>query len=106
VPSGTSVTFSAQVAGGDHAAAGTVSFFDGSTSLGNPVNVTGGQASLAISNLAIGTHSITATYSGDSSHLQATSQPCFQAITGVTTVQVVATSGSTTHTLGINLTVQ
>jgi hypothetical protein len=100
------VAFSAQVSGGDHAPSGTVSFFDGTTSLGNSVTLSGGQASLAVSNLAVGTHSITAKYSGDSSHTQSVSQPYFEGITGVATVQIVATSGSATHTLGINLTVQ
>jgi len=106
VASGTLVAFSAQVSGGDHAPSGTVSFFDGTTSLGNSVTLSGGQASLAVSNLAVGTHSITAKYSGDSSHTQSVSQPYFEGITGVATVQIVATSGSATHTLGINLTVQ
>jgi len=106
VASGTSVTLSAVVSGGNHAPSGTVSFFDGTTSLGDGVSLGGGQASLAVSNLAVGTHSITAKYSGDSSHMQSVSQPYFQAITGVTSIQVVATSGSTSHTSDINLTVQ
>ena len=103
---GSPVSSSAHVAGGDHAAGRTVSFFDGTTPLGSATTLSGGQASLAVSKLAVGTHSITATYSGDASHPAAVSQPCFEAITGVATVQVVATSGSTSHTLGIAVTVQ
>ncbi len=106
VASGGSVTFSAQVASGSQTPGGTVTFFDGSTSLGNAVALSGGQASLTVSTLSVGTHSITAKYSGDSNDSQSVSQPYFEAITGATTFQVVATSGNISHTLGIKLTVQ
>jgi hypothetical protein len=43
---------------------GTVTFSDGTTPLGSPA-LSGGAASWAISTLAIGTHNITAAYSGD-----------------------------------------
>jgi hypothetical protein len=43
---------------------GTVAFTDGTTPLGSPA-LSGGIATLAISTLAIGTHNITAAYSGD-----------------------------------------
>ena len=45
-------------------ATGTVSFFDGTTLLGT-APVTGNTASLTVSTLAAGTHTITAVYSGD-----------------------------------------
>jgi hypothetical protein len=83
-----------------------VTFYDGATALGGAATLVNGQASLALNNLPIGTHSITAKYSGDSGHAGSTSQPYFEAITGVATVQVVATSGSTSHTLPISITVQ
>lgn len=53
---------------------GSVSFFDGSstTPLGT-ANLSGGIAQLPISTLAVGTHSITAVYSGDTNFLGATS---------------------------------
>jgi phage tail-like protein len=63
--SGHSVTFSATVT--PAAATGSVQFLDGQTVLGTEP-MTGGAASLAISSLAAGAHSITAAYSGDGIH--------------------------------------
>jgi hypothetical protein len=56
-------------------AGGTVSFVDGLTALGT-APLSGGEASLAISTLATGAHTITAVYSGDASHSGNTS-PAF-----------------------------
>jgi len=62
---GQSVTFTATITG--NAPSGTVAFQDG----GNPINaciavaVTAGQAPCTITGLALGTHAITAVYSGD-----------------------------------------
>ncbi len=106
VASGTSVTFTAQVSGGSGPYTGTVAFFDGPIELGNPVALSDGEAAFSVSNLAIGTHSITARYSGDSKHSGSDSQPMYQAVTGTTTLQVVAASGSLSHTLSVPLTVQ
>jgi len=44
--------------------AGSIVFKDGSTVLGT-VGLTGGSASISLSFLIVGTHSITATYGGD-----------------------------------------
>jgi hypothetical protein len=45
---------------------GTVTLFDGETQIGGPLSLTGGTAAFpSISNLSVGVHSITATYSGD-----------------------------------------
>jgi hypothetical protein len=62
--SGQSVTFTATVTAPSGSPGGSVTFFDGATNLGN-MNLVNGQASLAVSNLALGTHSIYAIYSGD-----------------------------------------
>lgn len=106
VASGTAVNFTAQVAGGDKTATGTIAFYDGTTALGTPAAVANGQASLSASSLAVGTHPITAKYSGDSHHASSTSQVYYQAVTGSTTLQVLASSGSTSHTLTMQLNVQ
>ena len=58
---GTSVTLSAAVPAD---ATGSVEFFDGTSSLGSSA-VASGVAALAVSSFAVGTHSITASYSGD-----------------------------------------
>lgn len=106
VASGSAITFSAQVASGSQTPGGTVTFFDGTTALGNAVALSGGQASLTVNTLSVGTHAITAKYSGDSNFGASASQPYFEAITGATTLQVVATSGTISHTIAIPLTVQ
>ncbi|ABF39110.1 protease-like protein [Candidatus Koribacter versatilis Ellin345] len=106
VAAGASVTFTADVSGGNNGATGSVTFYDGTTALGNAVDVSNGQATLAVNTLTVGTHAITAKYTGDSSHAASVSQPMYQAITGTTTLAVTATSGSTSHVLNLNLTVQ
>jgi ELWxxDGT repeat protein len=66
---GQAVTFTADLTGGlGPAPTGTVDFKEGSTDL-TPGGITlvAGQASFSTSNLAIGSHTITAFYSGDSS---------------------------------------
>ena len=63
---GSTVTFTATVTGTGSTATGTVTFHDGASTLGSATLNTSAQASLAVSNLALGGHSITATYAGDS----------------------------------------
>ena len=74
---GQSVTFTATVS--SSAATGSVEFFDGSTSLG-AAPLSGGTALLLTSALAAGNHSITATYSGDSSYATSTSVALMQTV--------------------------
>src|SRR5206468_2667339 len=64
---GQSVTFTATVT--PNGATGTVTFFDGSTSIGQgPLNTTGGvtSATFSTSSLAVATHTVTGTYNGSS----------------------------------------
>lgn len=79
---GQQITFTASVSSvsGVGAPTGTLSFFDGATSLG-VVSLTGGQAQITISSLAAGTHSITAVYSGDSTFSPSTSPVGSQVVT-------------------------
>jgi hypothetical protein len=65
------INFTATLSPSD--ATGTVEFFDGASSLGPAVPVTAGSASISVSDLSAGSHSITATYSGDSHYTTATS---------------------------------
>jgi len=60
---GGEVTFTAAIT--PSAATGTVTFYDGGTQLGQPQTVNGGQATLTISSLTAGSHTISAVYSGD-----------------------------------------
>jgi hypothetical protein len=61
-------------------ATGTVQWFDGAITLGSPVPVTSGSSSLTISSLGGGSHTLTATYSGDSNFSAATSTPLTQVV--------------------------
>jgi hypothetical protein len=66
---GSPVTLTATVPTG---ATGTVTFYDGTTVIGT-VAVVNGAATLTVTNLAAGSHSITAVYGGDANHTAATS---------------------------------
>jgi hypothetical protein len=65
-----SVTFTASltVTNGIGPPNGTVQFSDGGKILGSPVPVSGAQASFTTSSLALGSHTINASYSGDSQY--------------------------------------
>lgn len=88
---GQTVTFTATVTS-THAGTitGTVTFKNGPTTIGTGA-VTLGKAKLVISNLAVGAHSITASYGGDSTYLGSVSTPLSQTVNQATT-QVVLTS--------------
>src|SRR5262249_37223075 len=63
---GSAVTFTATI--NSATATGSVSFYDGTTLLANQTSITSGVATFSTSILAVGAHTITAVYSGDSSH--------------------------------------
>ncbi|MEI6567921.1 MAG: Ig-like domain-containing protein, partial [Verrucomicrobiota bacterium] len=69
---GSNVTFTATVSPG--AATGTVTFKDGTSTLGTGT-LSGGVATFATSSLALGSHTITAEYAGDSGYLGSTNSP-------------------------------
>jgi streptogramin lyase len=69
---------------------GTVSFKDGSSVLGTGTLNGSGQATLTVSNLVVGAHTITATYGGDSNFVTSTSTPLSQQVgKDVTTTALV-----------------
>lgn len=71
---GTEVTFSVTVrTTGTHPPTGTITFNDDSTAIGTVPLDASGIATLSASNLAVGSHSITAAYSGDSYNRSGTS---------------------------------
>jgi hypothetical protein len=78
-PAGSPVTFTVTVPPG---ATGTVSFYDGTTLLGT-ATISGGKATLTTSALAVGTHSITAVYSGDANYNGTTSAVLSQTVVSV-----------------------
>jgi uncharacterized delta-60 repeat protein len=95
--SGQSVTFTATVTASCDIPTGTVSFYDGSTPLGSGTLSTANgvtTASFTTAALAVGTHSITATYSGDSNDLSSTSAALTQTVNSTATATMAATAAS------------
>jgi hypothetical protein len=85
-----SVTFTAQVPSG---ATGTVTFRDSLTVIGGGArSVNNGQASVTVSNLIGGRHSITGTYSGDGCYSGSVSPPYFQRVNSSPTSLSVSTN--------------
>lgn len=85
---GNQVTLTATVtatAPGGGTPQGTVQFFDGVTPLGTSSLNGVGVATFQISTLSGGTHSLTATYVGNSDYLTSTSAPVSQVVTGAPT---------------------
>jgi Bacterial Ig-like domain (group 3)/FG-GAP-like repeat/FG-GAP repeat len=80
---------------------GTVTFYDGTTALGSPVTLASGAAQMSVSTLAVGTHNLTAQYSGDTNFIPSTSPAIPQVVnqgtssTGVTSSANPAAAGAT-----------
>ncbi|WP_213813889.1 Ig-like domain-containing protein [Glaciihabitans sp. dw_435] len=94
-----STTLTAGVTSG---ATGTVEFFDGSTSLGS-APVSGTTATLTVSKLTAGTHSITAVYSGNTALVPSTSTAASITVTSAPAVRVNSYTGSLSGGLKINV---
>jgi hypothetical protein len=89
---GGSVTFTATVTGPGGTPGGTVTFLDGGTSIGTGTLNAGGVATLSISTLSVATHSITASYGGDTSFNVSTSPVVSQVVNnGTSATALVAT---------------
>jgi pseudomonalisin len=78
---GQAVTLSATITG--LSPSGTVQFMDGSTALGT-ASIIAGVASLQTSTLSVGTHTITALYSGDTNNTASTSANIVQTVSEAT----------------------
>jgi hypothetical protein len=76
---------------------GTVTFKDGATIL-SVAPVSANLATLTSSSLAIGNHSISAVYSGDSNFVGSTATPLLQVVNKATTTITVVSSANSTHT--------
>ncbi|MDX3853666.1 Ig-like domain repeat protein, partial [Streptomyces sp. AK02-01A] len=70
---------------------GTVDFFDGATLLGTSALV-GGVATLSVSTLSVGVHSLTAVYSGDATFSGSTSPVDIQTVTGAGTTTTLTSA--------------
>lgn len=70
---------------------GNVTFFDGGTSLGS-ISLSGGAAQLTLSNLSLGSHSISTKYSGDSNFTASTSTSIAESVTQAATATNVSSN--------------
>ncbi len=78
---------------------GTVTFYDGTTSLGTGT-LSSGTATYSATSLAVGTHSITASYGGDASNSSSTSSAITITITAATAPDfTLAVSGTSAQTV-------
>jgi hypothetical protein len=105
IAQGAPVTFSAAVSA-DHTVTGTVDFSDNGVVLSSGIPVILGRATLTMNSLSIGTHTITASYSGDGSTNKAATASLSQVVTGTFNVQINATSGSLSHNFVLPVTLQ
>jgi hypothetical protein len=93
-----SVTFTATMGAAQPGAGvptGTVTFMDGQTSLGT-VSLINGMAQLTVSTLAVGDHSITVVYSGDSDFVAGDSTAASETVSKASTSVGVISSGDST----------
>ena len=94
---GQPVTFTASVSvsgPGAGTPTGTIVFTDGATTLGSGTLDSSANATLTTSALAVGSHSITATYSSDPSFAGSTSTALTQPVNAAATATVISSSGS------------
>jgi hypothetical protein len=107
---GQAVTLTASVAAtpGSTTPDGTVTFFDGATSIGSGT-LNGGQATFTSSSLAVGVHSITASYAGASNFVASASSATSQTVNkDATTTAItgspnpIATGQSVTFTIAVS----
>ncbi len=95
IPVTTTVTFTATVAGNGVTPTGTVTFMDGTTSLGTATLNGSGVATFPTSALSLGQHSITAVYQGDADNAGSTSAPVTVTVGTFSTQTVLAASATT-----------
>jgi len=101
----TPVAISAVVTSNGGVASGSVSFVDSGTSIGTAILNTNGVATLAISTLAPGNHSIVANYAGDGRALPSSSTPLPLVVKELTTVNLVSATNPAQTLTPIALTV-
>lgn len=89
---GGEVTFTATVSGPDTMPTGTVTFMDGSTSIGTGTLSASGVATFQTTTLAGGSHTITAVYSGDTNFNTVTSSAATHTVTPISATMAVTSS--------------
>jgi len=104
VASGTNITFNITVTA-SVGANGQVQLLDGGAPLGAPVTASNGSATIMNAGLTVGTHSISASYLGDSKTLASQSGTLNVAVTGTTTFALSTTPAATPPAGTVNITI-
>ena len=99
---GNPLTLTATVTSDSPNAGGQIHFFDGSTLLGTAAAGTNGTASLSPAGLGLGTHLLTAVFTGDTNHAGSTSAPTTELV--VQSTAAALTSSSNPAVIGQNVT--
>jgi uncharacterized repeat protein (TIGR01451 family) len=97
---GQAVNFTATVSGGNGTPTGTVAFQDGGMAIGvcSSVALSSGQAICTLTQLAIGSHAITAVYGGNAAYTGSTSSPVAQVVNRATsTTTLTSTPNPSTY---------
>jgi len=105
VANGTNIAFSIAVTSSGTAANGQVQLFDGTSTLGSPVSAVNGTANISNAGLAVGTHSISAHYLGDTYTMASQSGALNIAITGQTSFTLSASPAASNGTPTVNITI-
>lgn len=103
------ITFTATVSSSAGTPSSSVSFYDGTTLLGSAVTLAQGVATYTTSSFAVGSHSVTAAYSGDSNFSALTSSAVTETVedfalsvpSGNSTSQTVSPGGTANYALRI-----
>ena len=99
---GQSVTFTATVSSPVGIPTGTVTFLDGASSLGTGTLDSSGMATLTTASLAVGAHSITASYGGDTNFNPSSSSALSQTVNkAATTVTSISSTNPTVFGQGV-----
>jgi large repetitive protein len=90
----TALVLTATVTGNGGTPTGNVTFMDGANNIGTGTLNAKGVATLTVSNLAVGQHTITAVYAGDTNDAGSTSKPVTITVNAFTTTTVLAASAT------------
>jgi N-acetylneuraminic acid mutarotase len=102
------ITFLATVSANGESPTGTVNFLDGSTSIGTASLDGSGKAALTVSTLTTGSHSITASYGGDSGNFSVVSSALAEVVEdfaltlGTTTTASISSGGSASYSFTVS----
>ena len=106
ITSGQSVTFTATVSASGSTPSGSMTFFDGSTVLATETLNGSGVATYSTSSLGVGSHSITASYAGNSTFAASasTATAVTVAVPALTATTTMLTASATSVSAGTNVT--